>query len=46
MQARPLVHPAPAFVFKPHVLFTNDGLTLWESKKRLASARRSQVSVS
>jgi hypothetical protein len=42
IQARPLVHPTPAFVFKPHVLFTNDGVTLWESKKRLASARRSQ----
>ena len=33
MQARPLVHPAPAFVFKPHVVFTNDGLTIWESKE-------------
>ncbi|MGA2741835.1 MAG: toll/interleukin-1 receptor domain-containing protein [Bryobacteraceae bacterium] len=42
IQARPLIHPTPAFVFKPHVLFTNDGVTLWESKKRLASARRSQ----
>jgi hypothetical protein len=42
IQARPLVHPTPAFVFKAHVLFTNDGVTLWESKKRLASARRNQ----
>jgi hypothetical protein len=42
VQARPLVHPTPAFIFKSHVLFTNDGTTIWESKKRLASARRSQ----
>lgn len=42
MQARPLLHPTLAYVFKPHVLFTNDGATLWESKKRLAAARRSQ----
>jgi hypothetical protein len=42
VQARPLVHPTVAYVFKSHVLFTNDGTTIWESKKRLASARRSQ----
>lgn len=42
MEARPLVDPVIAYVFKPHVLFTNDGTTLWESKKRLAAARRSQ----
>jgi hypothetical protein len=42
MEARPLVHPTLAYVFKPHVLFTNDGVTPWESKKRLAAARRSQ----
>lgn len=42
MEARPLVHPTLAYVFKPHVLFTNDGVTLWESKKRLAAARRNQ----
>jgi len=42
VQARPMVHPTLAYIFKPHVLFTNDGTTIWESKKRLASARRSQ----
>jgi hypothetical protein len=42
VQARPLVHPTLAYIFKSHVLFTNDGTTIWESKKRLASARRSQ----
>jgi hypothetical protein len=42
VQARPLVHPMLAYIFKSHVLFTSDGTTIWESKKRLASARRSQ----
>jgi hypothetical protein len=42
VQARPLVHPMLAYIFKSHVLFTNDGTTIWESKKRLAAARRSQ----
>lgn len=42
MQARPLVHPTLAYIFKPHVVFTNNGTTIWESKKRLAAARRSQ----
>jgi hypothetical protein len=42
VQARPLVHPTFAYIFKSHVLFTNDGTTIWESKKRLASARRNQ----
>jgi hypothetical protein len=42
VQARPLVRPTPAYIFKSHVLFTNDGTTIWESKKRLAAARRSQ----
>ena len=42
LEARPQVYPILCYVFKPHVLFTNDGTTLWESKKRLAAARRSQ----
>jgi hypothetical protein len=44
VQGRPLVHPVfpLAYVIKPHVLFSSDGSTLWESKKRLAAARRSQ----
>lgn len=42
VQARPLVRPTFAYIFKSHVLFTNDGTTIWENKKRLASARRSQ----
>jgi hypothetical protein len=42
LEARPMVHPTLAYVIKPHVGFTSDGATLWESKKMLASARRSQ----
>ena len=42
VQARPLVHPTLAYILKSHVLFTSDGTTIWESKKRLAAARRSQ----
>lgn len=42
VEARPVVYPILAYIFKPHVLFTNDGNTVWESKKRLAAARRSQ----
>jgi hypothetical protein len=42
LQLRPMVHPIQAYVMKPHVVFTNDGLTVWESKKRVAAARRSQ----
>jgi len=42
LQLRPMVHPIRAYVMKPHVVFTNDGLNVWESKKRLAAARRSQ----
>jgi hypothetical protein len=42
LQARPLVSPTLAYIFKSHVLFTSDGTTIWESKKRLAAARRNQ----
>src|SRR5207247_9725556 len=42
IQARPMIRPTLAYIVKSHVLFTNDGVTIWESKKRLASARRSQ----
>ena len=42
LQARPMVYPICAYIMKPHVLFTSDGLTIWASKKRLAAARRSQ----
>lgn len=42
IQAKPLVYPALAVAVKPHVIFTDDGTTPWESKKRMHSARRRQ----
>ncbi|HEY3740125.1 MAG TPA: toll/interleukin-1 receptor domain-containing protein [Bryobacteraceae bacterium] len=42
IEARPMVHPFLAYIVKPHVLFTNDGKTLWTSKGKLAAARRSE----
>jgi hypothetical protein len=36
------LHPVPHFVIKGHVLFSNDGETIWASKDKLAKARRSQ----
>jgi len=42
IQAKPLVYPAIAYIIKPHVLFSDDGKKIWESKERLHKARRSQ----
>ena len=42
LEARPQVHPVPCFVMKPHVVFSNDGQTIWSSKKKLAAARQNQ----
>ncbi len=42
VQAKPLVYPELAFIIKPHVLFSSDGVHLWDSKPRLHAARRSQ----
>jgi hypothetical protein len=42
IQALPLVYPTYAFILKPHVLFSDDGITIWESKDKLHRARRSQ----
>lgn len=39
---KPILYPNPMYVIKGHVLFSNDGRTVWESKERLASARRNQ----
>ena len=40
IQAKPLVHPTPVYLVKPHVLFSDDGSRIWESKRRLHRARR------
>ncbi len=42
LEAKPLVSPVTGFVIKPHVLFSDDGTNIWESKERLHRARRSQ----
>ena len=42
VQGYPIVYPEVAFVFKSHVVFSDDGYRVWEDKKRLHQARRSQ----
>jgi hypothetical protein len=44
-QAKPMLYPFVGFCLKPHVLFTDDGFTVWDSKERLHKARRSQCSM-
>ena len=40
IQARPLVYPQIAYCIKPHVIFSDDGQSIWEGKLRLHRARR------
>jgi TIR domain-containing protein len=42
LQAKSIVAPFLGFAMKPHVLFSSDGWSIWESKDRLHRARRSQ----
>jgi hypothetical protein len=42
IQAKPMLYPARAFIIKPHVLFSYDGLTLFDNKDSMHSARRRQ----
>jgi hypothetical protein len=42
INAKPVLQPAPHYVVKGHVVFSDDGLKLWDSKEKLAKARRSQ----
>jgi len=44
MEARPQVHPSLGYYMKPHIVFSNDGKTIWSSKRRLAAARRTECS--
>ena len=39
----PLFRPAPALCIRGHLLFSDDGKTLWESDTRMNAARRNQV---
>ncbi len=42
ISARPLTHPHFGFALYAHVLFSDNGYAIWESKERLHAARRSQ----
>lgn len=44
IEARPLVSPRFAYVLVAHVLFSHDGLNIWESKGALHRTRRSACS--
>lgn len=40
IQAKPILYPYQAFVIKPHVVFSDDGRTIWDSHERMHAARR------
>lgn len=42
IQSKPVTHPFIGFCIKPHVLFSDDGKTIWDQPKRMHRARRSQ----
>ena len=42
IQSQAMVYPKVGYIIKPHVLFSDDGRSIWDSKKRLHAARRSQ----
>ncbi|HEX9274524.1 MAG TPA: hypothetical protein VGA01_20185, partial [Candidatus Binatia bacterium] len=42
IQAKPMLYPYAAFIIKPHVVFSDDGKTIWDSPERMHTARRSQ----
>ncbi len=42
IQGKPMLHPEPVFLIKTHVLFSDDGKTIWSNPDRLHRARRSQ----
>lgn len=42
IQSKPVTHPFVGFCVKPHVLFSDDGKTIWDQPKRMHRARRSQ----
>jgi hypothetical protein len=42
LEPRPVSDPFIGYVMKPHVLFSSDGKTIWDSPDRLHAARRSQ----
>lgn len=42
LEARPTSHPVIGFTMRPHVVFSDDGLAIWDSADRMHRARRSQ----
>ena len=42
LELRPTSHPEIGYTMRSHVLFSDDGKTIWDSKDRLHRARRSQ----
>ncbi len=40
IQGRAMLYPEPAYLIKSHGLASNDGLSVWESKEKLHTARR------
>ncbi|QUL99306.1 MAG: toll/interleukin-1 receptor domain-containing protein [Candidatus Fermentithermobacillus carboniphilus] len=40
VEVKPCVAPFIGFIFKPHVVFSDDGVTVWDSKDRMHKARR------
>ncbi len=42
VEARPILNPMPALAIRLHILFSDDGKSIWSSEKRLHAARRSQ----
>jgi len=42
VEARPTLNPMPALAIRLHILFSDDGKSIWTSEKRLHAARRSQ----
>ena len=42
ISAKPVIRPETLFLVKGHVLFSDDGLSLWTNKDQMAKARRNQ----
>jgi hypothetical protein len=42
VSGQPAVHPEPMLMLRSHVMFSDDGVELWESDSRMHKARRSQ----
>lgn len=42
LEAKPTTSPILGYTMRPHVIFSDDGINIWESKDRLHRARRSQ----